>query len=205
MAFQILLRRLQRRLFRKAIDGLHDPAHRLRRYHRHDVPVEPVRGAFDVMEIFADRLLFRGECFHEHALEIRPALWHLHGQAGINKHIVNIGQGRPVHAAIGDEIEQPSPGHAWSHFAHVMNADIPGPAARPAEGVRKSANFEMAFENEDAPLPQLGHDAGKSERAHAGADDDGVVGMLVGVSFFGSATLRHENLPRESMWTLATL
>ena len=86
-----------------------------------------------------------------------------------------------------------------------MNADIPGPAARPAEGVREPADFEMALEDEDAPLAQFGHDAGKGERAHAGADDDGVVGMLAGVSFFGSVAVRHENLPCESMWTLATL
>jgi len=29
--------------------------------------------------------------------------------------------------------------------------------------------------------------------------------LLVGVLLFGSVALRHENLPRETMWTLATL
>ncbi len=82
-----------------------------------------------------------------------------------------------------------------SHFPHVMNADVPGPTARTAEGVREPADLEMALEDEDAPHPQLGHDGGKGERAHAGADDDGVVGMLAGCLFFGNAALCHENLP----------
>ena len=76
-----------------------------------------------------------------------------------------------------------------------MNANVPGPPARPAEGVGESADFEMAFEHQHAPLPEFGHDAGEGERAHAGADDDGVVGMLGGISLTGSAALRHGSLP----------
>jgi len=56
-----------------------------------------------------------------------------------------------------------------------MNADIPGPAARAAERVRESADLEMALQDEDAPLPQLGHDARERQSTHTGTNDNRIV------------------------------
>lgn len=61
-----------------------------------------------------------------------------------------------------------------------MKAHISRPAAGPRERVREAPDLEVTFEQQHAPLAQLGNNGREGESADARADDDGVVRILSG-------------------------
>ena len=63
----------------------------------------------------------------------------------------------------------------FARVAHVMESNVPRPAARPGECVRETPNLEVALQHEYLPLPQLRHNVCECEAAYTGTDHNRVV------------------------------
>jgi hypothetical protein len=62
---------------------------------------------------------------------------------------------------------------------NIVEANIPGISARPGKSVGESSCLEMPFQNEHSILLFLNQKTRGGKAAHAGADDNGVVVVLI--------------------------
>ena len=130
--------------------------------------------AADITEVAPDTGGLGGEAIDQFLLVEGSVRRDIIGKIGIDEAVEAFRHLLPANAIVSDEVHHAARGHAFSHIADIMNADIPGESlARKHMG--EAAEGKMAFQDQDPLTFQLCKEATSRQPTYARPDDDGIV------------------------------